>query len=66
MKTQELTNIKPGDRIKFKAATRYSNETATRVVKRKIPFYVLVGYQGHDEFYVRNDEILDIFKKYEE
>lgn len=53
--------IKVGDRIKFKAATRYSHETATRKVKGFDSYgRPLVGYAGWSEFVVHPREVLDV------
>jgi ATP-dependent Clp protease adapter protein ClpS len=61
-----MTRKRPkiGDRIIFKAATRFSHRKATRVVKRvHANGSCEVGYSGWSDFVVRRAEILDVLRK---
>jgi|TARA_R100000084_G_scaffold82641_1_gene38485 hypothetical protein len=60
-------DIQKGDRITFRAPTRYDCRTATRIVSgivrdRGKLHRVLVRYHGHKNFRVRVGEIFDIEK----
>ena len=58
MTTRE--KIKIGDRIKFRALTRYSHETVWRKVNGFWNGCPTVRYQGYGDFVVRLEEILEI------
>ena len=51
--------IQIGDRITFRAATRWSDKPATRVVNGFIAGNPTVRYGGWAQFIVRVDEILE-------
>lgn len=56
-----MTNkIKIGDRITFKAATRFSYSKATRVVNGFCNGMPTVRYAGWPNFIVRPNEILEV------
>lgn len=59
----DIRNIKVGDRITFRAATRYDYRKATRVVTHEWdPFFsprVGVSYNGWKGFWVHPDEIIE-------
>lgn len=60
-----IPEIEIGDRIKFKCATRWANETVIRVVngffgEDKRP---TVRYGGHGGFIVNHHEIKEVIKQ---
>ncbi len=57
-----IKEIEIGDRIKFKAVTRWSNEAVWRVVTAIHPC-VCVRFGGWAEFQVRDGEIVDVEKR---
>ena len=61
----DLTKVTKGDRVTFRALTRHSNEIATRDVWNVYPDkdMISVRYQGYQNFYVYNHEIIEITKK---
>lgn len=63
----EPSTIAPGDRIKFKAATRLGFRAAWRTVRGFDNWgRPLVGYAGWSDFIVRPSEILEVAPKAEE
>lgn len=59
--TGETRPIRKGDRIKFRAVTRWSNETVTRRVVGFSPNgRPLVRYGGYPDFAVRHREIVEV------
>ena len=59
----DLTQVRVGDRIVFRAATREGNAKAMRVVTSvptpSAPWFQVKAYQGWSDFYVRPSEILE-------
>lgn len=54
----KMSDIKAGDRIKFKAITRWSSRAVWRKVTGVSPC-VQVRYGGWPHFYVRDHEIIE-------
>lgn len=60
MTYQEIQDLKPGDRIKFKSPTRSHYRKAIRPVTRVMADFVAVSqYHGWPDFVVRPEEIIE-------
>lgn len=58
-----MTNIEVGDRIKFRAVTRWSSRAVWRKVNGFYQGRVTVRYGGWAGFVVRGHEILEVEKQ---